>query len=329
MSAAVTDRRGFTLVELLVVIAIIGTLVGLLLPAVQSARESARRSACLNNLKQIALGMQNHHDAMKRFPLGQVPDLNDSQDAGTATVRDNRCWMHYICPFVELTNVKQDVDKRVADNLKSDGTLDTSKYLGNALYAVPSGSQRHPLFMCPSDPNAGSRQEHSPGDNRGFKGSYLAFAGGTNFGVNYAPFGGESLNGLFFIRSKVTFKDVTDGLSKTVMIGEGIVVPSSAGQDNRGNYFLARQGNVLCTTKQVPNTSIGDYCGSNTRTHPMAPAPGAYDWNNSTRSMHPNGVNVAMVDGATTFVSNSVNAAVWTAAGTRAGGAGESSGELQ
>ncbi|MCX7429678.1 MAG: DUF1559 domain-containing protein [Planctomycetia bacterium] len=329
MSTAVTDRRGFTLVELLVVIAIIGTLVGLLLPAVQSARESARRSACLNNLKQIALGMQNHHDAMRRLPLGQTPDLGDSQDSGSATVRDNRCWMHFVCPYVELTQVKQEVDKRVADNLKSDGTLDTSKYLGNALYSVPSGSQRHLPFMCPTDPNAGSRQEASPGDNRGFKGSYLAFAGSTNFGVNYAPYGGESLNGLFFMRSKVNFKDVTDGLSKTVMIGEGIVVPQSTGQDVRGNYFLARHGNVLCTTKQVPNTTVGDYCSSTIVDYPMAPAPGSYDANNSVRSLHTNGVNVAMADGATTFVSNSVNAAVWTAAASRAGGAGEASGELQ
>ena len=63
---------GFTLVELLVVIAIIGVLVALLLPAVQAAREAARRSQCVNNVKQMMLGMQNHESAKKAFPSGGV-----------------------------------------------------------------------------------------------------------------------------------------------------------------------------------------------------------------------------------------------------------------
>src|SRR5687768_12884624 len=88
-------RRAFTLVELLVVIAIIGVLVAMLLPAVQAARESARRSACVNNMRQVALALISYHDAKGRFPHGtyNVMTVAPATPAPYSGRQDRRCWM--------------------------------------------------------------------------------------------------------------------------------------------------------------------------------------------------------------------------------------------
>jgi prepilin-type N-terminal cleavage/methylation domain-containing protein/prepilin-type processing-associated H-X9-DG protein len=108
--------RGFTLVELLVVIAIIGILVALLLPAIQAAREAARRTQCKNNLKNIALSVHNFTDTYKFFPLGGTePDVeidNYLRDSATAPAGSRKGpangpkeqglgWMFQILPYLE------------------------------------------------------------------------------------------------------------------------------------------------------------------------------------------------------------------------------------
>lgn len=303
-------HRGFTLIELLVVIAIIGVLVGLLLPAVQAAREAVRRSACSNKIRQIALGMHQHHDAMRAFPFGQVvPLYRQAALDGTYTTSysniktDRRCWMHMICPYLEMTDLYDEIM--------------TSVTLNNAWpFQLTSANAQHPLFMCPTDANAGKISMWRVTSSRGFCGNYLAAAASRSFGGNGA---GTDLDGIFYALSKTKTSDVTDGLSKTSMLAENVVVPDPpTGIDSRGAYFNAYAGETLFSTLRLPNTSVADGLSFVTNWPPKAPT-GSTRYVQYSRSWHSGGVNVAMADGSTRFVIDTVDAAVWTAAGSRNG----------
>src|SRR5262245_268971 len=113
--------RGFTLIELLVVIAIIGILISLLLPAVQAARESGRRTSCSNNLHQLGLALQLHHDTRQFFPPGTTNGM--SQHA-------------LLLPFMELSVLSDKIDWNVPYNDPANDLVRTT--------IVPS-------FLCPSD----------------------------------------------------------------------------------------------------------------------------------------------------------------------------------
>ncbi len=123
-------QRAFTLVELLVAIAIIGILVGMLLPAVQMVREAARRTSCRNNIRQIAIGLENFHSQRNRYPYGWNEE-NETGDSGWS-------WMAYNLPFVEQGNLSDliDLNTKVSDPFHDQVRKTTL-----------------PLMMCASSPD--------------------------------------------------------------------------------------------------------------------------------------------------------------------------------
>ena len=160
------QRQGFTLIELLVVIAIIAVLIALLLPAVQSAREAARRAQCVNNAKQLGLGLHNFESSNGSFPKGVnepfVNGLTTNQvsDTLTSDVREpfGPNWAVMILPYLDQQPLYN------ASNVTG--------YPGWATTVVPNvntapGATMYNLdwanttlrttslavFVCPSDPN--------------------------------------------------------------------------------------------------------------------------------------------------------------------------------
>jgi prepilin-type N-terminal cleavage/methylation domain-containing protein/prepilin-type processing-associated H-X9-DG protein len=201
-------RRAFTLVELLVVIAIIGVLIGLLLPAVQAARESARRSSCMNNLKQVGVALHNHLDAYKTFPRGMYAnnDTYASYTNGGAVLAPG--WTVRILPFLEQVTI-----------------FDKFDWTKRATWSAPNQDLAKifiPTFRCASDPG----KKSTVGGGINYRGS----AGPTFYYHSNARLTVAQQIGMFNEGIAVRDKDVTDGLSKTIMLGE-TVIPSQDGDD--------------------------------------------------------------------------------------------------
>ena len=232
-------RQAFTLVELLVVIAIIGILAGLLLPAVQAAREAARRMSCSNNLKQLGIGIHNYHSAYKQMPIhGTGPTREWDNSAGAAFgdsspgggggyTRLELSFLVGLLPFVEQQALWEEISNPLSDEQ-------------NRLWPAfgPRGAQ--PLYppwvtevstyRCPSDPGFGApslgRTNYAACTGDSF---YDAENGVTIWRYGQWQYEADSrqmqrarcgLRGAFVMRKAMRFRDIQDGLSNTMFLGE-------------------------------------------------------------------------------------------------------------
>jgi len=213
------SQRGFTLIELLVVIAIIAILIGMLLPAVQQAREAARRSQCLNNLKQIGLALHNYHDTYNTLPPGVVHKSGNQNVAALASYG----WGTFILPQLEQATMFQAMQ---ANGVDLDALLrNTANPDVQALVF-----KNIPVYRCPSDtaPDLNSKREWDVPYSSFFGNRPVHLATSNYVGVSGSRWAtpeewivsGRDPFGTFWGDSKVQFRDITDGLSSTFIVGE-------------------------------------------------------------------------------------------------------------
>ncbi len=329
-------RSAFTLVELLVVIAIIGILVGLLLPAVQAAREAARRTQCLNNMKQITLGMVQFEHINKHFPYARTGSL----------------WR--TLPFIEQTTLwgTFQAAKHPTQPYGFNGQL-TAGWNAELKAAF---NARIPIFQCPSAP---SDREIALTDSIGsfpVQGTdyvtpripalrpanhalwYQSGEPQMNFNTAMSPPDSRSTDPT---RRGAKAAAITDGFSNTLMYYECAGSPGLYVRGQRlssGNVNLAwagagdgvkmrayRSDNLTATTS--PTNSGRGANGSPTPptdpTDPTRPAAweaaidnGTYKFINHTNaaqpySFHPGGVMISLCDGSARLLSDSVDLATF------------------
>ena len=302
---------GFTLIELLVVIAIIAVLIALLLPAVQQAREAARRSQCRSQLKQLALAVHNYESTFTILPINRYGDYGYSSVwDGPHENSYSWSWLASILPYIDQTplwNQGNIPNARLQDSLALAATV--------------------PIFTCPSDTLQGSaaRPETSNylrtnaivgmTNYKGVQGANFCFGDWANPGTaghSCEPW--EDGDGTFFpmnFAKKLGWRNLTDGLSTTIIIGEDVYDPNSAGVGNFGIGFAWAHSVEACAMAAQP---------INAR-RPDGTPYGSTDWQgrNGFRSRHVGGAQFALADGSVRFLSENMALGLYRALATISG----------
>ena len=284
------SRGGFTLVELLVVTAIVAVLMALLLPAVQQAREAARRTSCKNNLKQIGLALHHYHDVWQTLPPGWI-GLNPATGRPDPEGLPGWGWAARILPQLEEQNALGGLV-----NLNS-----PIAHPGNRIARLT------PLviYLCPSDPGT-IVWEIEDANGAGVlvelaKSNYVGVFG--TFDIEDAPAAGE---GLFFHNSRLRFAQISDGLSRTLMVGE------------RSSFLgYSTWTGVVPDGEEAMDRIVG-ICDL-----PPNPNPEEYEEEGEMddfSSYHMTGTQFLFADGSVKWIGQEINVNLYHALATRAGG---------
>jgi prepilin-type N-terminal cleavage/methylation domain-containing protein/prepilin-type processing-associated H-X9-DG protein len=292
---------GFTLVELLVVITIIGILIALLLPAVQVAREAARRAQCINNLKQWGLAMANYESANGYFPYGAVygsagpGSISPDGMCGAGGAYYRQTFVLALWPYLEGGNLHD----------KYDMAYTFYSPQNRSVTNIPMS-----VYYCPSDRPGGMWR----GDQYiRLRGNYVTNWGYCDYSQTVAkPDGVDPLKiGPFSVNRHWQAAMITDGVSKTMFLGEVIQAVNDSDFDFRGDFLNDDLGAAQFMTLYTPNSGIDSMAafGSEPNEPGLSQMGGAVYV--SSRSRHPGGVNVAFGDGSVQFITDQIAVTVW------------------
>jgi prepilin-type N-terminal cleavage/methylation domain-containing protein len=316
--------RGFTLIELLVVIAIIAVLIALLLPAVQQAREAARRSQCKNNLKQIGLALHNYHDVYGMFPIGS----NFARGALAANgVGWGMSWWVGILPYIDQAPLAS----KLTCEGSHPGSLANSNvnFDGHAKNGPVVNGVRIPVMLCPSSVVPGVRKT-------GYEYSitcptYVGISGASNdttFTANSSSrewvgyqSGIMAVGGVLLPLFPVQMRDLTDGSSNTMVVGEQSAYGYSA---TGAQQILNSYHGFMCgadhtdypVTRRAFNVTTIRYA-INTVSTALTGIRENEGVNNGVFSGHEGGAHVVLGDGAVRFLSENMNLATLKRLATR------------
>lgn len=330
--AFLSRRRGFTLIELLVVIAIIAVLVAMLLPAVQQVREAARKAQCQDHLHNLAVAVMNYEASFEVLPPGAAIDL------GSGQTPNNGSWGVHgrILSHLEQGSLYANVDLTVGWDFQQ-----------------PIDGLKIDVYSCPSDAKGDVARDPGGGRVKLYPTSY-----GFNYGSWFVfnPATGQGGDGAFYPNSKLPLAAFTDGTSHTLLAGEvkawtpyrrnggpsTTTIPGSAAAAQAivaaGSEFKdtghtewpdGRVHHSGVTVTLVPNSDVS--CSGGSATYSQCDYNSWQEGKNgstgspsyaivTSRSYHPGGAQIALMDGVVRLVSENISLQVWRSVGTRAGG---------